>query len=586
MKQKMTWIKTILCSILFLGNVVAAHAEVEPPYSVSNNDGIKYVCESDAYNTVDLNNVVGAVLTNQGGYWDQVDFEGNVIAAKVGNVFNLTGKLVGTYYFRYTATNNACLPVGQTKVACVVIVPVAVDFSHIVYSCTGETPTLDLAKILPPSLSGATITYSLNGAPTGVSIAGSVLSMTNYMGTFEVTYNVGRTDAEAAAACDSEGTITIEVIRDNDNPTLTVEEITYCLSSLPKSINLSQLAGATMYENAEWSTTNTNGSLDENTFTFAQPVVLGDYVFTYAWEGTSCYPAASGTLTVKVVEEELNLPTGPLTENICKAENPSRVYNLTLEALHMSLPQSAGKWELDDAPIGYDVDVTDGLFEVAKAAVGTYKLIYTAYDVAKLCGLTGSVELTMNIGDNSSSAYDGRVQLCALDLASKPGSLKLSDYVLDMPAGAKWKDQSGTLMASDEVTYLDLDALGVGTYEYTFEYASVGCTGNGTGSLYVTITNNLDLPEELTLAFCRPDMPSSINMNQVIGAAIDGTWTLESTNPAVKPGNLDGAMFNETALLGDGPITYVLKFTPDETKTECAVPAEITVTIKVDDEEF
>ncbi len=580
MKQTFSWMKYIVCTLILLGSVVTTQAQENP----------KYVCDTDANRTIDLGiDVMGMVLTRDGGYWDQVNPADTsiVIAHDVDNIFVLTGKPVGEYAFKYIATNNVCLPQGsEVPLARIIILETAKDFSHVVYSCTGENLVLDLATIVPPGLAGTTFSNTSAG-----SLTGSVLTIGDYTGTLTVSYRMDYVGGK----CNDDATITIEVIRDDANPSLTIESLTYCQETAPQSINLSNLSGMTAYDNARWilsaSSTATDVTLVGNVATFgATPPAAGVYTFSYAWDGTAtgCYPAGSADFIVTISAAGLTLPTNP-TDAICKTDNPNRVYNLTLEGLGMSLPLSAGRWEQVSVPEGQylEIDVADGLFELADVvATGNFVYKFIAAEVADICGLTGETTLTLTVGDvGGSSSYDGRVQLCALDLASKPGSFTLSDYIMGIPAGVTWTGPAGVTITGDQVLYSDLANLGNGTHKFVFTYNSAGCSGTGEGALYVTITNDLDLSENISLSFCRPDMPKEINMNQVIGADLEGTWAI-TVNDIDKPASLTDGIFSETAVVGDGAKVYELVFTPTPGASECTVPGTITVTIKVDDDKF
>ena len=359
----------------------------------------------------------------------------------------------------------------------------------------------------------------------------------------------------------------------------------------------------TAYENAGWALASSSVASDVTvtgnvaTFTGTEPPVAGAYTFTYSWEGTSCYAAGSSDLVITIVEDGLTLPDAP-TDEICKSDDPNRIYDLTLEGLGLALPSSTGKWvkmpDSEPESQNIEIDITDGLFELELARAGTYKYKYIVSDVADVCGLTGETILTLTIGDvGGGSMEDGRLQLCAADLENKTGNLKLSDFLLSVPAEATWTGPNGTTMIGDnldEVAYSELDALGVGTYKFTFNYGSVGCSGTGEGFLVVSITNNMSIADEVTLNFCRPDMPDAISLFQVIGADLKGTgtWAKETSTPDDSFTITEDGVFTETATeVLPGPKTYVMKYTASSsTPSNCDVPTTIIVTIKIDDDSF
>ncbi len=598
MNFKVTWLKYLMSFLLLFGAMGWANAQENP----------KYVCDVNTNTTVNLSvDVVGDMLTREGGYWDQVTpGTTDVIAHDVSNIFVLNGLAPGTYEFIYTPTNNVCLPIGQTKTATVVILQTPKDFSHVVYSCVGETPTLDLSGIITAGLP-AGVTYTVTMPTTGVTLNadGKTLELGDYTGTAIVSYAVDYTGEGAPAdVCNNEATITIEVIRDNDAPELKVASILYCKETAPLSVNLSNLGGMTAYDNAGWELSSSSVATDVTvsgnvaTFTGTEPPIAGVYTFTYSWDGTTtgCYTAGSADLVITIVDEGLTLPAAP-TDEICKSDDPNRVYDLTLEGLGLAVPPSTGKWvkmaNSEPENQNIEIDITDGLFEVALARAGTYTYKYIVSDVADVCGLTGETTLTLTVGDvGGSSMEDGRVQLCAADLESKTGNLKLSDFLLSVPSGASWTYPAGTTPAgtnNDEVAYSELDALGVGTYKFTFNYTSDGCgSSKGEGYLYVTITNNVDIADAIELNFCRPDMPDAINLFQVIGADLKGTgtWAKHASSPDDSFTISADGIFTETAANGDGEKSYQMTFTAGASPSECDVPDTITVTINIDDDSF
>lgn len=557
--------KLIISCLLFLGIALGASAQSNP----------KYICDTNAFGTVDLGlDVIGQVLTRADGQWDQVNPDNNseVLASDVDNIVVLAGKPAGVYEFIYTAINNECMEAGTTVKATVVILETAKDLYHVVYSCPNETPTLDLMKVVSPGLENPSFIATSAGE-----IIDNTLAMGNYEGTIEVLYNAGNTNG-----CNDNATITIEVKRDGSEPELTNSVVTYCQSSVPDAVNLANLSGISA-DSGTWTVKSGDASVVDGEATFN--TLSGSYVFTYVWESSTCYAEGNVDLTIIISASGLTLPSSS-ADAICKTENPNRIYNLALDGLGLALPISAGKWVEVAKPTSQaiEIDVADGLFEVASARAGDYTYKYVVYEVADVCGLTGNTTFTLTVGDVSSNGYDGRVQLCALDLETASGNFKLSDYVMDMPTAATWNGITGAdIVNGDEVAYSELYVLGVGTYKFTYDYISTGCTKTGTGTLYITITNKLDISSNISLSFCRPDMPSSINLKQVIGADIVGIW--DGSTSTDTSFTLNNGIFTETASIGGGAKTYTIVFTP-EGSSSCDLPNTITVNITVNDDSF
>ncbi|MFV0590679.1 MAG: hypothetical protein ACK5M7_04790 [Draconibacterium sp.] len=587
MNFKFTFFKYCISLMLILATVALTNAQENP----------KYVCDVNTNTSIDLGiDVIGNVLSREGGYWDQVELSGGlttVIDHDISNIFVLTGLNPGKYEFVYTATNNACMPSGTKDTATVIILQTPKDFSHIVYSCEGHTPTLDLTGILPAGFEDVPVSFSFVGTYANVQLSGaSNLEMNDYTGTIYLQYVVDYTgDGATAELCGGAGNITLEVIRDDAMPTLTVSDALYCQEATPEKINLANLAGITAYENGRWElnseSTATGVSFSGNIISFNDvPPALGEYTFTYSWDGVEpCYGDGSANF-VLVITDNLELPVAP-KDSICLTDNPERIYNLTLEGLGMSLPVTAGKWLVDSIPTGqsFEPDVQDGLFRVGNVRPGSYSFIFVASDVAEICGLSGTTKLELTVGDiGSGTAEDGRIQLCVTDLETKTGNLRLSDFLLTAPEEANWTGPSGITITGangDEVSYADLEAMGVGTYKFTFDYGSAGCAGSGEGYLYVTITDNLNLADNIELNFCRPDMPASLNLFQVIGADIEGSW--DGLSSADNSFDLVNGIFTETPdTIGEK--TYTLKLTG--ITAGCNAPDTITVTINIRDNSF
>lgn len=571
MKQLKKTIRKITCLGVLIAQLAFAQAQM-------SSTATKYVCDNGTNLMLDLGmDVLGKVLNVGGGYWDQVDADDNVIKSKIDNVLVLAGLPIGEYNFIYTATTNECLPAGTKVKATVVILETAKGFSHVVYSCVGDNPTLDLSTIVSPGLPKPTFTSTNAGTLTE-----TVLDMAAHEGAIEVHYNGGQVNG-----CNDEAVIYINVLRDGSTPELTVENVSYCITSLPSAINLSNLSGISA-QNGVWTLTTATSDITMigNVATFVPQIIPGDYVFTYAWDATSCYAAGTADLTITITSSGLVLPTDP-SDDICKSDNPNKRYNLALEGLGISLPNSAGIWAETSKPSGASsIDVTQGMFDVASAIPGVYAYKYTAHSMIDMCGLSGSSTLTLTVGDlTDDGGRDGRLQLCSFDIESRTGNLKLSNYIMDMPAGAVWTSTSGaTIQNDDEVAFTELSGLGLGIHVFSYTYTSEGCAGEGGGTLYISTTSKLEIPETVMMSFCRPEMSSVIDLNQVIGADLAGTWSIDATSPD-NTATLTGSKFSETVAVGDGSKEYVLVFTSTGDRS-CGEPEKITVTIKVNDDQY
>jgi hypothetical protein len=600
MKKHLTFTKHLMMLVLVLGIGTQAMAQAK------KRTVHKYVCDNNANRTLDLGlEVMGEVLSKEGGIWEQLDaVDGNVMdtgSEALSNIFNMVGLLPGEYVFRYTAVNNVCLAPGNTRTAVIHIIETPKDFDHTVFVCSGESPKIDLSTLIAPKLKTYTPVFTLISGNGEVS--GSELTITDNFREKEVIsvdYSLTLPDAsddsigaEDKLSCSS-ATISILVDRSGDAPNLTVSEVTYCLDTKPETLNLNQFAASSV-AGAKTSWVDKDDNVVPNGIVDLSSVSTAtDLTFTYKWDDTpdGCFGTGSAPFTIKIVSD---LPkfTETIEENICKSDNPNRVYNLMVEGLGMDLPTSGGVWrEVSREPENLpEIDVTeDGMFRVSEARSGKYTYEYRLSSANEgICGLkAGDVyQIAITVGDvGGSGVLDGRVQICGEDL-EKGGSFKLSDYIAGLGdlKNVTWRTTTGADISGDsdnEVAYSELKKLGFGTHLFEFDYISDGCGGkNGTGSLYVTVTDNLEIPENIALEYCRPEFPESLQLNQVVGVDLigKGEWA--------KVGDDDTFTLNTNGVLtvndlGSGEKTITVKFTPAASSGGCDIPT-ITVSITIVD---
>ncbi len=584
------------------------------------------VCDVSANSIIDLGkDVVGADLNMKGGEWHAVDNSIDVadIHATTGtyagvndskyietvtNVFSLVNKPVGVYSFVYVATNNACLPTGEKVLVRIYIEETAKELSHTLAVCPNTETTIALRDIVAPSLRNTAAFSEANGVNMPGTIEGTspdeyITIPATWEGIFSFEYQ------NTNAVCNSWATIYITVTRDADdlaNFELVDTSATYCVNAVPNEINLTNLSGAS-FNGGVWTVKTTTPAQTGISVTTTGDVTINntDSLATYTFEYTytDCESATQTKVFAIEITDDLGTGFVDSTDDICKSSDPTRVYDLLAEGFNMNIPNSSGTWTVISQPIGnIGLDISNGLFLVANARTGVYEFQYKVSSAAtELCGLADkSAKLTLTVGDVSGGAIsDGRLQLCVDDVEAQATAgtdgLVLGDFIigLEQVENVVWTGPTGVTFAGtnlDSVAYADLETLGVGVHKFEFTYTSPGCdeTELGTGSLYVDITGELDM-NDVTIAYCRPDMPADLNLNGVIGVNIPGTWSIVSAtggaltdSPNGNPASGNGILFNEDAG-ASGIITYEVKFTP--TSTNCGAK-EITVTIRVSDNDF
>jgi hypothetical protein len=119
-------------------------------------------------------------------------------------------------------------------------------------------------------------------------------------------------------------------------------------------------------------------------------------------------------------------------------------------------------------------------------------------------------------------AQDYTAQLCQTSFSSKTFDLNLYTRL-----NVKWtKDGSAKDLTEGHI--LD-PSTGVypGTYKYKY-HLEPGCGAGGNGVFYIKVANQVKVSSK-TVKYCVNKLPSSINMNDVLGVALGGvTWTATS----------------------------------------------------------
>lgn len=603
MRQKKFYLRALTCAMLFLGLAQVAKAQ-QNPY---------VVCDVNQNINIDLGiDVVGQVLTQEGGYWDQISDPGDltsIIKTGVSNVQTIASWAPGEYYFVYHATNNVCMTEGATSdVAIIRILETPKNFSHTIYACDGDDVTIDLADIVSYAHRDATFYNASHGTIAAGAITSELTIGTSFSGKITVQYEM-----PDQGVCNGPATITIDVVRGGQiAPSFGNNELNSCQENAKIVLNLQHAAGATILTGGVWSLDDTSVNQGETvapasgiaTFpTEGDPAVvqIGTYVFKYTWTRAEndCYESGSELFTVNVTADGISIDGQTYEDDICKTGAPNQLYNL-LDGIGLDVPLSTGYWTVVGTAPGHNLtlDVSQGKLDVTQLVSGLYTFTYTVSEVASVCQLSGTATLELQVGDVGASAvYDGRVQLCAADLQDGAtylgANFKLSDHVMGLGAmnNVSWSALNPTLDAAitgtnaDEIPYSALADLNNGSYVFNFSFQSEGCgSAQGEGSLFVTVTNNIAVSNEITLTFCRPDMPASVNLNQVVGAVLGGSWNWVGTAPANATLSGDNnEIFTETPGITTDE-SYAVELAAVE--AGCNAPSSVKVTIVINQNNF
>ncbi len=607
---------------LFIATLLLGGVSVKAQ-NIAGKEFTEVVCYTNSNTTLDLGKIpalasdlnLGAgewhavknTMTTGGGANGLDDYTGVTDAnfiAKVSNVFNLVGKPVGVYAFVFTATNSSCLGYGEKVLVKVVIKEVAIDKSHTLNLCPGATFTFTPQKVISSMLTDVVfdatgVVLSPPAALSGTAPNQTILIPDGYEGVFELNYK-----SNDAANCNNSAVLTVTVKQGVDGFGLLNNTALYCSASIPDVINLTTLAGASAND-GKWSLQTTPAQTGvavtadgDVTFT-TDPVEAKDYIFEYTYkncEATSTDVKETFTLTVS---DDLSSSFTDTNKSICKSDNPNRIYDLMVDGFGLNVPSNSGTWTVKQEPAGnVGLDITNGQLAIKDIRIGEYIFNFSFSNAAtELCNLAGmSKDLTLTVGDLSGSAVaDGRTKLCVDQVSSASGNFTLTDFVvgLDGVNDVDWVGPTGTTITNGAVPYSELKALGVGVHLFNFSYTSAGCSsGTATGNLYIEITSDLNM-SDVTINYCRPDMPTSIVLNEIISTSIPGTWafvgsvttaTLSDLGTAL-PATGNNSIFTENPTV-TGEKTYQVKFTPSVTGDTNCNAKEVTVTINIRDNSF
>lgn len=606
--------KLMLTAILLLSVAFTANAQQNP----------KYLCETNSNTALDLAlDVVGNGFHAGGGQWyalppgtySQNPTDATVTgvvagthlveANKVGEIFVATGKNVGRYDFVFVSIDGeSCIPIGNQKLATVIILEAPKPVSHSLSLCSGVAHTLDLATLISSTLP-TPVTYT--GAPAGFLTGSNLTIDATFEGQIDMNYSVTHTGAPASF-CNA-STITINVVRSGEAPKLVgANNINSCSDAINgTTLNLNTKLTATV-PGGTWSVSPTTPATStpkrvqlsgtgNHIATFDGVANTEVYTFTYTLPTPlpACYAGATNPQFTVTIKDDLAPDYVDNTLNVCKADNPNGVIDMLRDGLGLNIPLSTGTWNLDPAHTNpSDVTVTDGLFEVANASPGTYKYIYTTSNTG-ICGVINkSVTLTIEVTDTATK--DERIVFCKIDLDTA-GTKTLSDYVPGLPAtGVTWTTTATgfagttagtppvTTITTGTITNAELHAKGAGTHKFDYSYDSGTC-GIAEGSLYVSVTDALDM-QNVTVKYCRPDLPADgVNLTNVLGIDVPGSWSFENLadNPS-SGGNITGNIFKETITPAPtGDVTYKATFSPNS--TNCGA-TKVTVSIIVTNNNF
>lgn len=276
--------------------------------------------------------------------------------------------------------------------------------------------------------------------------------------------------------------------------------------------------GGTWSENA--SSPSSGGFTPGSSILNASGVASGTYVFDYVVPVAA--PCIGDTAEYTVIINDGGSAGADSSVVLCATSGVTLDLNTLLSGA-----DAGGTWsETSGTPTGNFTSGT-GMLDVGATSAGTYTFEYNVTPTA-LC--PGDVaEFTITIGENAVAGPDNSTILCN----TSGTSLDLNTLLSGADTGGTWSETSTTPTGSFTPSTGILNASGVATGAYTFEYevtATSPCL-NDIAEMTVTISNNADAGADNSSALCNTS-GTTLDLNTLLsGADAGGAWSETSTTP-------------------------------------------------------
>jgi hypothetical protein len=617
-----------IVAVLFAGMAMGQNWPDDHGQDVLGSDTIYFCASTDSLYPIELGyDVAGKALYPSFGDWrlayktspnvKVADY--NMDGTKnggAGNAYKTVGSGYGGLIFEYTSEDpELCgLPKNKKFWVYVFILPMEdgiIDKDTILcFDGAGGNYNIDIAdafSVYKELYEAAGMTAEWEFAPTNKDIPKNVLD------TYTLTNNLVITDLKADYTCGD----TIHF-----NYVVKVVPEDYKLSSISQSICASDTLGdlgkrdpndifqrsyagtyapATIADFTAWDTELIGG----------EPLPYRAYTYTY----TPCDGGSATVIdTLWLIKHQGDwgfdtvVYCRPNTENISLAmlwgdeqiDYPNILGGKKQPSVSQMFP-AGSYWEdkgiknLKTVPHTYDAGTTDGVSSLilsSKTLRSNKMNLSIAYNylwrveggaidclVDPVTGLADSGVMVVILKDPA-IAQDYTAQLCKPSYTSGSKIFSLNQYA---GLNVVWSGGAGRVSATDGD--VDIDAISKNTYKYSYELT--GFCGTGTGVFYLKVTDKIKTPSSKTVKFCYRKLPGAINLNDILGVAVNGvTWQSSEALTSA-----DG-FYSSTGILNipeyvtskgmDPGSLPTLEFTT--VGSQCGVTADTKVTIEfVDD---
>ncbi len=517
----------------------------------------------------DLFTLLDGTQDTNGTWYEGTDTTGPVAT----NPVDITGLTAGTFNYTYSVPPiGTCTDVDVTVAIIIndtpntgIATPVAFCENQL-----GANSPLDLFTQLSGNDMGGT--WSDDDA-TGA-LSGSNVDLTTLtIGVYNFTYGItdGNTCTNSTTV-----TVTIEDAPESGEALLPVE---ICLENLAGNspFDLFTLLDGTQDTNGTWyEGTDTTGSVATNPVDITG-LTAGTFNYTY-----SVPPIGTCTDVDVIVAIIVNdTPNTGTATPVAFCENELGINSPLNLFTQLSGNDMGGTWSDDDvtgALSGSNVDLTT-------LTVGSYNFTYSITD-GNTCSGSSTVVVTIDPAPESGEALPP-AEICVSDLGtSSPFDLfTLLDGTQD--TNGTWYEGTNTT-GPVVTTPVDISALTVGTYNYTYSVPPIGVCTDVDVTVQIIVNELPNTGTATPVAFCENQLGANSPFDlftQLSGNDMGGTWSDDDATGALSGSNLDlttltVGSYNFTYSITDGnncsgSSTVVVTIDPAPESGEALPPVEI-----------
>ncbi len=265
------------------------------------------------------------------------------------------------------------------------------------------------------------------------------------------------------------------------------------------------------------------------------------------------------------------------TKNICS--NNAFPVDLGRDLIETEVSAGGGTWdEVDptDHSIIIDADVSK-LFVAMSRMPGEYHFVFTAKN--NPCKPDGEKALVKVVIIENPVSSNEEILLCVGDAPT----VELKDYLSPQLSALTMDfiDEGGNTVAGGQFD-IPADFEGDINFSYTIKESNYHCETDANLTLVIKRSADVStLPTDETLTVCNDAMPEKVDLNDILGYNLAGTWASDgATSGATAPAPVGSVVTLKGLVVNSLPATLVYKLTATGSCYSSYTP---TVTIKITD---